>query len=227
MDLQLTERSLVVFDLDDTLYSERDYVCSGFAAVARALREGFGIETGTALYDAFDAGSGDPVGDIIRANGLPETLKPSLLQIYRFHFPDLALPEASAGLLARLNALAVPMAVITDGRSVTQRLKLASLGIRDHFTCICVSEEVGAQKPDPAAFLKVMACCPDYTHFVYIADNPRKDFFPANQLGWQTIGVLHDRPGIHSQDAPADARYLPSCWVSALTDIIPMKEYSQ
>lgn len=224
MDLQLTEQSVVVFDLDDTLYAERDYVRSGFDAVGRAVRAAFGLDVADELYAAFRAGSADPLADMITAHHLPPALKPALLQVYRVHFPTLCLPFASAGLLERLKALSVPLALITDGRSLTQRLKLAGLGIREDFACLCISEEVGAEKPDPTAYRQVMAHWPEHRHFVYIADNPRKDFIAPNALGWLTIGVRHALSGIHAQVQPEDMAARPAFWVDSLSELVPTKE---
>ena len=40
---------IIVFDLDDTLYDERTYVMSGFAAVAEMLHDRFGWPVAASL----------------------------------------------------------------------------------------------------------------------------------------------------------------------------------
>ena len=46
----------------------------------------------------------------------------------------------------------VPLALITNGASDTQREKLSALGIEHSFDTVVVSGEVGVAKPDPAIF---------------------------------------------------------------------------
>ena len=40
----VTEYKLVIFDLDDTLYSEKEYIRSGYKAIAEAFPEFQGID---------------------------------------------------------------------------------------------------------------------------------------------------------------------------------------
>ena len=49
-------------------------------------------------------------------------------------------------------------------------------------------------KPSPAPYEKIMAAIPGAGgDFVYVADNPQKDFIAPNRLGWRTIQII--RPG--------------------------------
>jgi putative hydrolase of the HAD superfamily len=51
-----------------------------------------------------------------------------------------------------LDALRLPVALITNGAADSQRDKLQALGIEDRFDALIISGEIGRAKPDPAVF---------------------------------------------------------------------------
>lgn len=55
-------------------------------------------------------------------------------------------------LLASLSRMRLPLALVTNGASDTQRDALRVLGIEQRFGAVVVSGEVGIAKPDPAVF---------------------------------------------------------------------------
>ena len=61
---------------------------------------------------------------------------------------------------------------------------------------------------------------PSADQYIYIGDNPKKDFITPNRLGWTTIGILDSGQNIHSQDVCIGNEYLPQRWVKSFTDII-------
>ena len=52
-----------------------------------------------------------------------------LLEIYRYHEPQISLPSESAALLLHLRRKNIRLGIISDGRSRTQRNKLRALGL--------------------------------------------------------------------------------------------------
>ncbi len=84
---------VIVFDLDDTLYLERDYVRSGFLAVEAASRiSGFAAQA----WSLFVEGARHTTFDLTleRLGKAPSepALVPQLVAIYREHVPDISLP---------------------------------------------------------------------------------------------------------------------------------------
>jgi len=189
----------VVFDLDDTLYLEREFVLSGVAAVDRWLREerqveGFAEEAG----QLFDAGLRGQIFDgaltALGQEASPPTIQ-RLVEIYRAHEPALTLaPDAAAAL-----AWAAPrfrLALITDGYAAVQVRKIRALALERHIPLRIVTDEIGRDfwKPHPEAFRRVMTQCPGpAAGYLYIGDNPRKDFLAPHALGWRTLRIR--RPG--------------------------------
>ena len=66
-----------------------------------------------------------------------------LLEVYRSHFPSIELYEDSYQLLSFLFENKAKLAMITDGRSLSQRQKLKALTIEQLFNPIQISEETG------------------------------------------------------------------------------------
>ena len=217
MPLTLDERSVLVLDLDDTLFDERDYVHSGLRAVGQLVRSLYGEEVAEDLVSSYESGTTDTFGELCTRLGLPSEVKPQLLAEYRNHAPSIAFRPGAAKLIDGARSAGAGIAVITDGRSVTQRQKLRALGLLGALDYVGISEEVGVGKPETRAFVQVMNLFPG-RRCCYVGDNPAKDFIAPNSLGWLTIGVRNPR-GIHhgSHGSPATA---PSSWVEALTDLV-------
>ena len=82
------------------------------------------------------------------------------------------------------------LAVLTNGRTRCQNAKLDSLGIRDLFEVVKISEEFGLKKPDSRIFescLSDLGCVAESV--VCIGDNPDNDLLPAMELGMKVIWV--------------------------------------
>lgn len=204
-------QTTVVFDLDDTLYAEADYVDSGVRHVCARLHGLCGKDVFTLVRTEVEAGRGDWLAAACGHAGLPASAKESLLWMYRLHKPDIKLELNCERALHRIRETARAVAVLTDGRAVTQRLKLHALGLGDWPAYI--SEDYGSEKPSPERFIAIQVRHPA-AHYVYVGDNVQKDFLGCNQLGWTSIGMRAGKRNIHAQDVqglPAEA--LPNRWV--------------
>lgn len=206
-----------VFDLDDTLYKEDDFHASGLRAVAHHLRMTHGKDVEADLFAWKAQGAKDLWGLACQKLGLPDVAKESLVWIYRLHQPAIGLEDSVRQLLARLESDAAGLAVLTDGRSLTQRAKLAALGLGD--VAFYISEEHGTEKPHPAGFRLIEQHHPAQ-RYVYVGDDPRKDFKAPNEMGWLTVGLRGCDRNVHTQDdASLDPSYLPGVWISKLEDL--------
>jgi putative hydrolase of the HAD superfamily len=183
----------IVFDLDDTLFLERDFVLSGFAAVDRWLRsqrrvEGFAERAGR----VFGEGARGRIFDtVLRELGLdasPAEVE-RLVSVYREHEPQLALLPDSESALGWA-AANFQLGLITDGYASVQKRKIRALGLESRIACRIVTDDWGREhwKPSPTPYQRVMAHFPGPAPgYVYLGDNPRKDFLAPRALGWRTI----------------------------------------
>ena len=111
------------------------------------------------------------------------------------------------------------MSLITDGRSITQRNKLKALNIDNYFNKIIISEEINSEKPSELNFKKVMNV-EDQSRYVYIGDNPVKDFFIPNLLGWISICRLDNGFNVHKQNFNISNNYMPKHIIKSFNEII-------
>ena len=199
----------IVFDLDDTLYSEAQFVRSGFRSIAqRLVQPGWNVEKiFELLWQTFKNGPRDRVfNTVLKQLGQdddPQVIA-ELIGLYRCHRPGLELESPVREMLKRLHKK-FKLGLITDGFLPTQKLKVEALQLENIFDHIIYTEELGRQfwKPSPRAFemmAQKLGC--EHQQCVYIADNPVKDFVAPNQLGWQSVQVKRpDR--VHTDLIPA------------------------
>lgn len=198
----------LVFDLDDTLYPEREYVLSGFRAVdfwlqERKVAQGFG-----ALAEALfrDGRRGRIFDEVLSQLGVPkpEQWVPKLVEVYRNHQPTLQLFE-DAGWALRHFRPGTKLGLITDGYLVTQQKKVASLDLAARVDHVICTDMLGRAnwKPSPLSFEMMMQQLGgDAADYVYVGDNPAKDFLAPNRLGWASVRVR--RPGTEHAQAEAE-----------------------
>ena len=198
----------VAFDLDDTLFLERDYVRSGFAAVSEWLRSQFGPTSfAERAWSLFQEGFRGNIFDLaLEETSLPassETIG-KMVRVYRNHMPDIRLAQDAASCLEALRGR-VCLALISDGPVESQRNKVRALALNASLDPIILTAELGAEfvKPHPRSFqLAETLSNTSGVGCLYVADNPAKDFSAPLQLGWRTVRIR--RPdGLHaSVDTP-------------------------
>ncbi|MEX0666259.1 MAG: HAD family hydrolase [Acidimicrobiia bacterium] len=185
----------VVFDLDDTVYLERDYVQSGFRAADEWASTELGVtHFGERAWDRFEAGGrGTIFDDVLRDCGVEPSprIVLALVDVYRRHEPAIELLPDAARIVEALAPL-VALAVVTDGPVESQRAKARALGVDQWARTIVFTAELGDiyAKPHPRAFegVEQVFGVPG-ARCVYIADNPAKDFAGPRARRWKTVRV--------------------------------------
>lgn len=221
-----------ILDLDDTLYKEIDFVHSAFCHIDRLLVADYGFPAGKArriLLEALvdDKNSFDELNANLKMAGIeiPNAIK-WMVDEYRYHIPQIYLPDDSYEFLSQLEEREIEMFIITDGRSVTQRNKIRALGL-DNFIPpenIFISEEIGKNKINPLSFERIMKRYTDagiyMMNFVFVGDNPGKDFVVANSYNCPTVMLADDGSNIHRQDIRVPHDYEPRFKVKSLQQIL-------
>jgi putative hydrolase of the HAD superfamily len=178
----------VVFDLDDTLYSEKDYVRSGYRAIARLFPQIDNVEQ--KLWTAFEHRTA-AIDEVLVSEGLytPEN-KMAALNTYRSHEPEITLYPQVRELLLHLKRK-YTLGLITDGRPDGQRKKIKALNIENLFDAIIITDELGGiecRKPNEIAFRAMQQSFGiPFEQMVYIGDNIIKDFIAPERLGMKSI----------------------------------------
>ncbi len=203
----------LVFDLDDTLYIEKDYVKSGYRAVARHLES-----MGCCEFEAAFATMARTLEMSGRQMVFPVLLErltavslsiTELVEIYRKHTPSIELLPGYLQLLERLHR-SHKLGIITDGLPEVQRRKVLALGLRDVCDHIIYTWEYGSekQKPHPISFsmmLENLNVSPDTA--IFVGDNPEKDCRGAHGIGMRAVQIRsrswsEDQIRVTNQEAP-------------------------
>lgn len=179
----------IIFDLDDTLYGEKEYVRSGYRAIANFIPKVERMEE--KLWCAFEQKK-SAIDEVLTAEGIyTEELKQKCLSIYRLHEPNIHFYEGAKELLVQLRADGYMLGIITDGRPEGQRAKIKSLGIDELVDSVIVTDELGGveyRKPNTKAFLKMKELFDvPFGEMCYVGDNISKDFIAPQKLGISSI----------------------------------------
>ena len=131
----------VIFDLDDTLYPEKEYVKSGFRKVAEFLGD---ERLEAKLWEYFE--SGRLAIDACLKEVSRETEKEECLRIYRTHQPDIHLYKGVTEQIEGLKKRGIQVGILTDGRPEGQRNKIAALGLDKLISDIIITDELGGER---------------------------------------------------------------------------------
>lgn len=172
----------VIFDLDDTLYSEKEYVKSGYKAVSDYLGGGYEER----LWELFE--DKKPAIDVLLREIGREGEKDKAVAVYRNHKPSITLYPGVKELIDELKSRGIKVGIITDGRPDGQRKKLEALGLDEE---VVITDELGGEqfrKPCDIAFRIMMTRWKlNPSEIVYVGDNIIKDFQAPQQLGMKSI----------------------------------------
>lgn len=210
----------IIFDLDDTLYKEIDFVKSAYRFIGEQLSD---YTKADVVYDSL-------ITSFYNGRNAFEDLNhflsisipiPQYLNWYRGNFPNIQLSDETEFVLKHLHSHGWIIGIISDGRSLTQRNKINALGLNrfvDNENVI-ISEDFGSEKPSELNYRYFMNKYPNCNDFVYVGDNVRKDFITPNRLGWRTIGLKDNGENIHKY-VETSPEYKPQKWISNMFDLI-------
>ena len=207
----------VLFDLDDTLYRERDFVDQSFRSVAvvmekyladrrkiREKREAEHIPSDESREELFKQmielmereGRGEIFNRLCEHYNVDIPVQ-ELVKIYRETKPVLSLYPDGEAFLSQLEKAHIKTGLITDGNAQVQHNKIRALGLDKRLDVVLASYDLGLRKPDTGVYvhcLEKLRCRPGEA--VYIGDNPLKDFIGARKLGMKTVRIIRPE-GLH------------------------------
>ena len=190
----IDDMDVVIFDLDDTLYSEKEYIRSGFVEVGNMYP--FIHDLPNRLWNAFL--DGKPAFDFVLSQEGLIREKEKCLDIYRNHFPHIHLYPGVKEMIYRIKANKM-VGIITDGRPEGQRAKIKALGLENEN--VVITDELGGieyRKPCEKAFVLMKEYFrTDFSRMAYVGDNMKKDFTAPVKLGMRSI-FFNNVDGLYS-----------------------------
>lgn len=198
----------IVFDLDDTLYPEHEFVKSGFKAVDDWVVKSYHVKNFYQIaLNFFEGGERGKIFDLtmksLNINYNPPMIS-KLVEIYRYHEPNISLFDDAKWIIGHYKKQK-KLGIITDGYLNVQKNKVRSLGIQKDFDAVIYSDQFGSSgwKPSPKPYhgaMGLLKCLG--SQCLYVGDNPIKDFVTAKILGWKTVQICREN-GIHPTISPS------------------------
>ncbi|MBC8081143.1 MAG: HAD family hydrolase [Gorillibacterium sp.] len=218
----------IVFDMDDTLYPEKDYVLSGFKAVSDRVFNQFGYLGFYELAEKLFA-SGEHrliFNRVLDQLGISydHQLVSELVACYRTHEPEIQLSADALCLLNRMNSK-VKLGLLSDGYIEAQEQKLLKLNLQHRFHAVVLSDAFGREhwKPSPVPYEHVVRLLQvKHDECVYVGDNASKDFITAKALGWRTVRLK--RPDGVYADTPVPEEFEAHYQIDSLIELTTIEE---
>jgi len=227
---------VVLFDIDDTLYSTTAFARDArHNAVVAMIREGLriGEDEGvreltevvaefTSNYDEHLDRLIDRLGPTAWAGRNPAVLIAAGVVAYHQTKERQLRPLDDAVVLLRtLHRAGVRVGILSAGLQVKQAEKLVRLGVLPYLDpgAIFFSTQMGVSKPNPKIYAKACeALKVSPPRALYVGDRPETDVAPARAVGMKTVHYrgAHGRYSDRSSAPPADHE------VELLTELIPI-----
>jgi putative hydrolase of the HAD superfamily len=187
----------IIFDLDDTLYPEKDFIESGYQCVAQHIASSGGFrfdEIFSSMMMSFSSFGREAVFTnlLLQFPEISLSLN-ELVQIYRNHNPTIHLFSGYRELLLDLSGK-YRLGLITDGLPEVQKRKVNALELDALIDNIIYSWEYGSerQKPHPYSFSAMLELLQSSArNTLFIGDNPEKDGKGAKNAGMLYVQIRH------------------------------------
>lgn len=221
----------LVFDMDDTLYQEKDYVISGFKAIDHWMNKEFNsVGFYETAFDLFCSGEKKFIFNktLEKLNiSYDDSMIKRMIDHYRSHEPDIHLLEDANWILENLRDT-FKIGLISDGYLVAQEKKVNALKLQEKFHSVILTDRLGREhwKPSHVPYEQASRELQlPHDQCVYIGDNINKDFITAKRLGWITIQIDR-KDGLYSGIA-ADQEYKAHFSIDNLRDLsdLPMLKH--
>lgn len=187
----------ILFDLDNTLYPEIEFVKSGFKCISTYLASKYGFNEKfifERLLDIFEKkGRGKIFNDLLLELDIySEEELNVLIYLYRSHNPDIKLYNDVFPVLNTLKQMELALGIITDGRASVQQNKINALNLGDFFDVIVYTDKLGSENWKPSTVpYKIALNLLDVSSSksIYVGDDPYKDFLGPKNLGMETVRI--------------------------------------
>lgn len=215
MHIKIDTDTVFCFDLDDTLYNELDFLKSAYKEIAQNLSPNNWTEAYATMLAKFLIGQ-DTFQYLATRYDTP---KLELISLYRNHVPNIAPFDGVLSFFEEIRNKKAKIAIITDGRSNTQRSKIKALELSTYIDFMVISEEVKSKKPNKKNFELIVNRFPANKYF-YFGDNYSKDFITPNRLGWTTVALINNGKNIHVYDpSQFEKDYIPKYSISSFLEM--------
>ncbi len=202
----------LMFDLDDTLYAERDFVSSGYWEIAKHLEQRYGSgapeprRLHREMMETLQLQGREHVLPMVLGRLEQDCAIAELVQVYRRHQPEINLYPGCSELLGALR-VRYRLGIVTDGQPDVQQRKVEALGLQEMVDQIVYSWSHGIEreKPHPYPFLLMaQLLCAEPSNSLFVGDHPIKDCYGAHRVGMKSVRIRGCRYVATEEDKTAD-----------------------
>lgn len=201
MILPMNKYCLFVFDLDDTLYSEYEFVKSGFMSVAKHISKNYNLSKKVIFHELIEIfhkhGRGKVFNIFFENNNIkyPGNYIYELVDIYRYHQNyDIQLYDGAEALIKYLIKKNKKIAILTDTNWLVQKKKVKTLNLNSLVDKVYYSNKHKTKKPDIKLYNMILDYFKvEFHKTVWIGDDPNSDFEVPKKMGGITIRIKNGR----------------------------------
>lgn len=219
---------IIIFDLDDTLFSEYHWVYSGLQRCAEIVSERYDLEKEAVFENFINGFDKRGRGKVFRISlqeldidkSEIEDLFNFLFYCYRTHKPRIELYPGVMEVLRQLKAHGCGLGIITDGVLSAQINKVEALGLNKLMDGIIYTEVFGeaGRKPSILSFITMKQFFSAGGEYYYAGDYPEKDFEGAKRAGYRTV-MISDEHNIKRLDRLTELQK-PDIVVAKFSDLL-------
>jgi putative hydrolase of the HAD superfamily len=191
----------VIFDLDDTLFDRNaaqiqvvKLIVDRFPQTFQGLEQERIVEAflesdrlSTIDFEASEPSEGlrdKRTKSFLQLLGVDEENADAITEMYVSDYPKINIPISGAVNAVKELSNKFLLAVITNGLPDVQYRKIEAIGLKDIFSAIVLSEELGIRKPDPEIFLYAAhALRVQPAECLFVGDSYRNDIIGAKTSG--------------------------------------------
>ncbi len=214
----------LVFDLDDTLLDQKDWIWRKLQGLWDVLQDELQPEVGQADFmrcalQVLEEGERALLLDrTFEHLSLPIQLLPRAIDAYRRVLPAQCrvYPDV-VGSLLQLRSNGYRIGLLSDNPAASQRQKLQVSGLVSQLDAVVLTGDLGCSKPDPRAF-KAVAQALDLPAqaLVMVGDNPFRDCAGALAAGFRHSFLIQRAGGFFNFSSELCAQLLPPAQVTTL-----------
>jgi putative hydrolase of the HAD superfamily len=186
---------VIIFDLDDTLYSRQLFIKEAIKNIInfiylknKKISKKILFKTLNKIYE--DSNVNLKLNFFLKKVFFSKKYLKKCINIFRYSKKKISLYEDARSVL---NIHKNKCYLITDGNKLVQKNKILQLGVKKFFKKIFITNAYGIKYQKPSLFCfkkirKIERC--SFSQMVYIGDNPKKDFVNCNKVGMLTVRLL-------------------------------------
>jgi len=134
-----------------------------------------------------------------------EDLADAITEVYVRDYPTVEASMAGAAPLVKELSRRFIVGVVSNGLPDVQYRKLEAMGLREVFSCIVLSEEIGIRKPDPGIFhhaASLLRMQP--SECLYVGDSYTSDIVGSKNSGMLACWLNHEQSVTTNERIKAD-----------------------